>query len=416
MNRKQLTLILLALAIFGIAGLALINHNKDTWSAPQGHAGRLLFPDFTNLDDVAVVHLKDAADLHLGVKDGTWRVRERSDYPADFSRIREMVKQLAGLKISQSEPIGPSQLARMELDSPGKGTNSATLVEFLDKQGKPLRSVLLGKKSIEESSRPSPFGGGESANGRYVMLPDDTKDLLLVSDPLNSIELNPEAWLDKENFFKVENLQSISLLSTNATNSWKLTRETANAPWVLADTNAGETLDSNKVSSLATALGYASFVDVATNTAPTNTGLDKPLALTLATFDHFTYDIKVGGRTPEENNLYMTVAVAADIPTNRVAAADEKPDDKTKLDADFQTRTKTLHEKLAKEKTLAPWVFVVTSMQMDPLIRDRSQLLVDKKEERPADTNAPPPATNVMPPLIDLVPDVPHVPDRVPNY
>ena len=416
MNRKQLNLILLALAIFGIAGLVLIHRNKDTWSAPQGQVGRLLFPDFTNLDDVAVVHLKDAADLHLGVKDGIWRVRERNDYPADFSKIKEMVKLLAGLKISQSEPIGPSQLARMELEPPGKGTNSATLVEFLDKQGKPLHSVLLGKKSFEESSHSSPFGGGDYANGRYVMLPDDTKDLLLVSDPLNSIEVNPEAWLDKENFFKVENVQSISLVSTNATNSWKLTRETASAPWVLADTNAGETLDSNKVSSLATALGYASFVDIATNTAPTNTGLDKPLALTLATFDHFTYDIKIGGRTPEENNLYMTVAVTADIPTNRAAAADEKPDDKKKLDAEFQATTKTLQDKLAREKSLAPWVFVVTSMQMDPLIRDRSQLLVDKKEEKPAaDTNAPPTPTNAMPPLIDLAPDVPHVPDREPN-
>jgi hypothetical protein len=127
---------------------------------------------------------------------------------------------------------------------------------------------------------------------------------------LNSIETSPESWLDKD-FYKVEKLQSISLVSTNAADSWKLTRETEIAPWVLADTRAGEVLDSNKVSSLAaSALSYASFVDVASNTAPAVTGLDKPLALTLATFDHFTYDLKIGGKTPE-GNFYLTVAAAA---------------------------------------------------------------------------------------------------------
>jgi len=316
-----------------------------------------------------------------------------------ISQIKDLITKLADLKISQSQPIAASQLARMQLEPPGKGTNSAILAEFLDKQGKPLHSVLLGKKHTEESSRPSPFGGGEFDDGRYVMLPDDTQNLLLVPDPLSSVETSPESWLDKD-FFKVDKLKSISLVSTNATNSWKLTRESEDGPWVLADTNAGETLDANKASSLASALSYASFLDVASNTAPAATGLDKPLALTLATFDHFTYDIKVGGKTPENNNLYMTVAAAADIPTNRAAAATEKPEDKQKLDAEFQEKTKALQEKLAKEKALGQWVYVVSSMQMDPLIRERSQLLVDKKEEKPADNTGAEPGAVETPGIL----------------
>ena len=309
-------------------------------------------------------------------------MRERGDYPANFSQIRDLLIKLGDLKISQSEPIGPSQLARMELEPPGKGPSSGTFVEFLDKQGKTLQSILLGKKHVQESSSPSPFGGGEFPDGRYVLLAEDNKDLLLVSDPLESIEVNPESWLDHD-FFKVEKLQSISLVSTNATNSWKLTRETETSPWVLADTNAGETLDSNKVSSLGGALSYASFVDVATNAAPAVTGLDKPLALTLSTFDHFTYELKVGGKTPE-NNFYLKVAVAAALPSERAAGKDEKPEDKTKLDKEFQDKTKALQDKLAKEKSFGQWVYVVGSSLMDPLIRDRSQLFVDKKEETPA--------------------------------
>jgi hypothetical protein len=413
MNRKQLILIFAVLVILGGAGLALLNHNRESWSSPQGKMGRKLFPDFP-YDDVAAIHVKNAADLHLAVKEGKWRVVERADYPADFPRIRDLLIKLGGLKIAQSEPIGPSQLAHMELEAPGKGAGSGTLVELMDKSGKTLRSFLLGKKHTQESSRPSPYGGGEFEDGRYLLLPDDNKELVLVSDPLNSVEAGAEPWLDKD-FFKIEKLQSVSLVSTNATNSWKLTRESESAPWVLADTNAGEILDSNKVASLAGAVSYVSFVDVASNSAPAVTGLDKPLALTLDTFDHFSYNLKVGGKTPE-NNFYLTVGVSAEVPTNRVAGKDEKPEDKQKLDAEFQARTKALQEKLATEKSFAPWVYIVGSGLAEPLIRDRSQILVDKKEEKPdtqpgGGTNS---ASVEMPGLLDVPPAAPASNNLVP--
>ncbi|MGD0411039.1 MAG: DUF4340 domain-containing protein [Verrucomicrobiota bacterium] len=407
MNRKQLILIFLALAVLGGAGLVLIHRHSASWSAPQGKMGRKLFPGFP-LNDVAAIHVKNAAELHLANKDGAWRVQERGDYPANFSQIRDLLIKLTDLKISQSEPIGSSQLGRMDLEPPGKGTNSGTLVEFLDKQGKTLQSILLGKQHVEESSRPSPFGGGEYPDGRYLLLAGDNSELVLVSDPLSSIEINPESWLDRD-FFKIDKLQSVSLVSTNASNSWKLTRLTENDPWVLADTNAGETLDSNKVASLAGAVGYPRFVDVASNTAPAATGLDKALVVNLATFDHFTYELKIGGKTPE-NNYYLTVAAAASLPAQRAAGPDEKPEDKQKLDKEFQDKTKELQDKLAREKSLGAWVYVVDSSLVDPLIRDRSQLLVDKKEENPAaKTGAEPPAEPKpaaveMPGLLDAPP------------
>jgi hypothetical protein len=406
MNRKQLIIMFLALAVLGGAGLVLMNRHDSSWSAPQGKMGQKLFPNLV-LNDVGALHVAAAGDLHLAAKDGLWRVQERAGYPADVSKIRELFIKLSELKISQSEPIGQTQLARMDLLPPATGTNigtnSGTQVEIQDKQGKTLQSLLLGKKHFEQSSRPSPYG--DFANGRYVMLPDDHKDLLLISDPLDSIEVNPESWLDRD-FFKVDKIESISLVSTNATNSWKLTRDSESAPWVMSDAKAGELLDSNKVSSLAGTLSYASFVDAATNTAPAATGLDKPLAVTLTTFDHFTYDLKIGNKTPE-NNLYLTVAVSADIPTNRVAGKDEKPEDKQKLDKEFQDKTKTLQDKFAKEKTFGQWVYLVTPGLVDPLIRDRSQLFVEKKDEASAaGTNAAPTALPIpdanMPGLLDI--------------
>lgn len=384
MNRKQLILIFLALVVLGGLSLLLLKHNDQTWSAPQGKMGQKLFPNFP-INDIAGLAIEGAGTVHLDRKAGTWQVRERGGYPADFSKIKELLISMSGLKVSQSEPIGPSQLTHMELQPPGKGEGSGTLVIFTDDKGKAIQSVLLGKKHIEQAAATSQFGGGDYPNGRYVMLTDDQKDLLIITDPLSNIETNPATWLNQD-FFKIEKPASITVISTDATNSWKITRASETAPWLLAETNAGEILDSNKVSSLSSAFSYANFVDVASNTAPAQSGLDKPFVVQISSFDHFAYDIKIGNKTPEDN-YYLTVAVTADLPTARTPGKDEKPEDKTKLDKEFETQNKTLQDKLTQEKALGQWVYLVASSQLEPIMRQRGQLMVDKITPSAGDTN-----------------------------
>jgi hypothetical protein len=315
---------------------------------------------------------------------------------------------MGDLKVVQSDVIGASQLARMHLAEPGKGADSAVLLEFKDAQGKVLQSLLLGKKHTEESERRSPhmpFGEEGFANGRYVMLGGDTKTVLTISDALNNVDPKAAGWLDKD-FFKVEKPQTVSFVSTNATNSWKVTRATESAPWTLADVKAGEMFDSNKVASLSSALNFPNFVDVAADPAPDKTGLDKPLTVTIETFDHFTYTLKIGHKTPE-NDYDVTVTVTADIPAARAPGKDEKPDEKAKLDKEFADKTKTLQDKLNKEKSLAKWTYVVNTWLVDPFIRDRAQLMVDKQAEK-KDAAAAPGTNSVPEPAIpDFIPEIP---------
>jgi hypothetical protein len=268
--------------------------------------------------------------------------------------------------------------------------------------------LLLGKKHMhEESERPSrmPFGEEGFANGRYVMLGGDPKTVLTISDALNNVDPKPAEWLDKD-FFKLEKPKSVTFVSTNATNSWKLSRETEAAPWVLADLKPGEVFDSNKVSSLASSLNYPSFVDVAADPAPDKTGLDKPLTVTIETFDHFTYTCKIGHKTPE-NDYNFNLAVTADIPAARTPGKDEKADDKTKLDQEFQEKTKTLQDKLHKEKALAKWTYLVNTWLVDPFIRDRAQLMVEKPSDKKAEAAAPDATPAPEPPVPDLIPPLP---------
>ena len=381
MNRKQLILLLAALVVLGGAGLVLHNRNEQSWASGGGKLGRKLLPGF-QLNDVAAVHIKGESDLELVKKDDRWRVRERNDYPANFGEISDLLIKMGDLKISQAEPIGPSQLGRMRLAEPGSGPEAATLVEFKNAQGKALQSLLLGKKHTRKNERAArmPYGDEEWPDGRFVMLKSDPHEVLTVSDPLNSVEAKPTAWLDKD-FFKVEKPKTISFASTNAAESWTLTRESESSPWGLSNIKPGEVLDTNKVSSLSSTLGYPSFVDVAAEDAPARTGLDKPLVLTIATFDHFTYTIKIGARTPE-NDYHVSVAVTADFPTERKVAKDEKPEGKKALDKEFQDKLKAWQTKWQQEKSLDHWTYLVNNWLLDPLIRTRAQLMVEKNPEK----------------------------------
>lgn len=381
MNRNQLMLLVVALVVLGGAGLFLLQRNQQSWTESEAQIGQKLFKDY-KLNDIAAIDIKGDTDLTLERKDTGWCVKQRGDYPANLTQLKELLLKMGDLKVVQSDPIGPLQLARMHLAEPGKGPDSAIRVEFKDAQGKLLDSLLLGKKHTHASDHPSPMPYGDDgfADGRYVMLGSDTTKVLTISDALSSVDPKPADWLDKD-FFKVEKPEMVSFVSTNATNSWKVSRASESAPWVLADPKPGELMDSNKISSLSSSLNYPSFVDVAADPAPDKTGLDHPLTVTIETFDHFTYTLKIGHKTPE-NEYNFNVTVTADIPTARTPGKDEKPEEKTKLDKEFADKTKQLQDKFQKEKSLARWTYLVNNWPVDPFIRDRSQLMVDKKTDK----------------------------------
>ena len=137
------------------------------------------------------------------------------------------------------------------------------------------------------------------------------------------------------------------------------------------------------------------------DTKPEQTGLDKPTVVTLETFDDFTYTLKLGQKT--NDNLPLVLAVTAQIPKERTPGKDEKPEDKDKLDKEFKEKQKKLEEKLSQEKGYGKWIYLVSSWTVDSLLKERSQLLAEKKEEpkkeeKPAATDSGKPADLMAPP------------------
>lgn len=378
MNLKQLGILIVAVVVIGGAALFLHKKQSNAWSTNSGEAGKKLLGDF-QVNDVAHIAIKEGTnELNLVKKDDLWRVYERGDYPANFQQISEFLLKARDLKIVQTEEIGPSQLGRMGL-APGQGSNAAVVVEFRDQNDKPIRTLLLGKKHMKKpTGAPSQFEGEDGfPDGRYVQVGQDSKMVDVISDPLDNMEAKPDQWLDKD-FFRVEKPKAIEVDMPVSTNSWKLARETESGEWKLASGNKGEELDSSKVSGVSSPFTSPSFNDVIPGAKADPAGTNKPTVVKIQTFDGFNYDITLGAKT---NDDYLTtLTVAGQFPKARELGKGEKPEDRAKLDKEFADAQQKLAEKLKQEQGYEHWTYLVPSWVVDPLLKNRVDLLAEKKE------------------------------------
>ena len=403
MNLKQLGILLVIVVVIGGAGLAIHNRQKSSWTGGGAEAGRKLLGDKFPFNDVGHISIKHGTnELNLVKKEDMWRVRERGNYPANFSQISEFLLKARDLKIVKTEEIGPSQLARMEL-APGQGSNSAVVVEFNDQTDKPIQTLLLGKKHMKKSPNPSQFEGEAGfPDGRYVAVGTNTHQVALISDPLEMADVNPDQWLDKD-FIHVEKPKSIAVEFPVATNSWQLTRETETGDWKLANTNAGEQVDSSKISGVTSPFSSPTFTSVLPGGKLDKSGTNQPTLVKIDTFDDFHYTIQVGAKT---NDDYLaTIAVSAKPPVEPVMGKDEKPEDKALLDKRFKDMQQKFADKLKQEQSYGQWTYLVPSYVVDPVLKERSELLVDKKTEPPAGSVGSTNETNEMPPMIQPAKD-----------
>lgn len=385
MNRKQFIILLVLVAVIGGAGLIIHKRNSQSWQNDGANIGQKLLPNLA-INDVAQIRIQTGTNaLDLTRINDVWKVKQRANYPADFSKISSLMLKLADLKVIQSEQIGPSQLGRFELLPPGSGSNAGTLVEFKNDSGKTLGTLLLGKQHMQKAPANSQLGGmgNESwPDGRYVMTATNSGSVVVISDPLQDVQPQPAQWLSKQ-FLSIQKPSFISVQFPQATNDWELTRSSETNDWELANPKPDEKLDSSKLYSVTRPFNSANFSDVAPLKVAAK---NNETLLTVKTFDGFTYAASIGPK--DESDYPVTFKISANLPAEPFADKDEKPDEKAKLDKAFEAEKARLTEKLAQESKLTNWVYMLPSYSVDELLKTREQLLQPptKKEAAPGAT------------------------------
>jgi len=408
MNPKQLTILAVLVAAAAVA-FFIVNSKQDKAinreSAQKIGDAAVAAMDVPSITSLSLAKTGQAVTLK---KEGdAWVVSERDNYPADANKIRGVLYSLKDMKISESRNLrGPAALKALELldpataDAGGSGTGTSVTFSSDGESG----SLVFGKN----------FASANGGGGRFILTDDGA--VHVVSTSLMNLETDAPAWLDKTDFFAVEKAQTIAIAHEKPEDSFTLVRETDGSSLALQDATAEEELDTAKSSGLSTLFGNGKFTDYIAGDAakPEATGLDKPITVTVDTFNGFKYIVSIGKKT-DDSKYYLSYQVSAEIaevpaepePEAEPAAPEEGKElteeekaaqaaEKAKQEEDKAEREKQraeaerLKKKLATEQKNAAKVYTVYSAFVQSAVKKRGEILKtaeDKKKEAEAAAN-----------------------------
>jgi Domain of unknown function (DUF4340) len=391
MKKKHLLVLLAVAVVVGLAGIYFQISQYAGWN--DSKTDRTIFQNLA-VNDITKIQLRSApASVTLERKGDEWGVVEREGYPADFTKIRDLIKMLWGLKAAQETQVGPSQLGRLKLLAPGQGADTGIEIDL--KGEKDIASLIIGK-SVEQTNATT----GSSATGRFIYNLASKDRVYLVSETFFSVDpVTVGAWLDKT-FIAPGDLQEIDQTAWSNNPGWKVVRKDPKAEWQLADPQPGETLDKSLAESLST---FApTFVDVRPlSVSPDESDLKDPFKVTIKTFDGFIYGLLLGKEGPEKAR-YVQLRVSADLPSARTPVPNENADEKKKKDEEFDQKIKSLKERLEKEKRFEKWVYLVPDWNIEQILKRRNEILAKAtpSPSPPALPSLPEPPSSPAPTLL----------------
>ena len=188
MQSKGLIALLIATVIVAAAAIALsLGGSRSIADAGSGQA---VLTDFASkIGDVAIFKIVGTGGTVTLQRQGQgWTIGEKGGFPADPTKIRQILLGFAELKLVEPKTRSVDSYPRLDVEDPGKEGGHARLVEFDDATGSKLGELIVGKR------RPDRLGSG--ADGLYIRRPGDAQAWLAQG----SVDLPAESkdWLDKK--------------------------------------------------------------------------------------------------------------------------------------------------------------------------------------------------------------------------
>ncbi len=453
MKTKSLIILGGVLAASATAVIIKMRSNAGAFSGPAAEVGQTLLTSVP-LENVNALVINDGKNsVEIVNKDGKWVVAGRDNFPASVTNVNELTDTAFNLKVQGVEKgVGKSQFGRLGLAEAGgeaKGEEIGKTLLFKDSSGNEMGSIVVGKTQDVKASTQTFDMSGPQPRPQWIQVKGQDVIYKTVTG-FSKLDGEPKGWLDKEKFFKVEKLQSITVTGPTPEESWKIAREKDAGDLKLDSPAAGEEFDPAKAASQGTAFAGPSFDDILPDADKAKAALDKPThTAVIETFDGLTYTVKVGAKveppkldppkdpketppTPPENYYvsysvtgtlsetpppYATPAPVAPVEpaalpadandeakkkyeedkkkfdeakTNHATALKSWEDGKKAAETTFKSELEKKKERLAAEQAIQTRVFVMAKYAVEPVMKKRSEFMKDKAVT-PADGTAPGP-------------------------
>ncbi|MFK8014862.1 MAG: DUF4340 domain-containing protein [Gammaproteobacteria bacterium] len=360
-------------SLYVVGGLAVVATAGAWWvaqqRAPQTSVGAEqalvegLSERINDVSEIAITVAGGASRVTLQRRDDVWGVAQRGGYPADLSKVRKLLIDIADAMLVERKS------ARAE-NYPALGVRAIS-----DPAATGVQVELIGLDS------PASFIVGKSARGNgavYVRRSDE--DVSWVANPRMSVTQDPADWL--VNDLIDVNESRVTRISITQPDGAVLDVTRNGANFDVADIPADRELSSPTVANeLAGIFNNLKFDDV-TPASEFDAGDAEPVAVRFETSDGLVVDALA---TAANNEYYLSLTatpIAVDPAKFAEVLADDQQDSgapsaeqkaAAMLDA-IENQSREINERVAN------WVFTIPLFKYEQLSKTRDALLADVDE------------------------------------
>lgn len=371
MKAKTLFIFLLILAVLTAAVILIIRPKAP--ERPGETLGTLLLEDLP-VNEITSIGIEgpDGSVSLMIEKDG-WVVENRFGYPADFSKITDLVRTLKEVKVGRQFEASEGTLKRLLLKAPGdpgaSRENKGTRIVLKGENNQDLASILLGEtRKMEGSGFP---------DGQYVRLGKDSK-VYLIDKHFSPMDAHPSAWLDKS-LAKVaaQDIRRIECLEMESGKIlYELERSGKGRELGFRDLHPELRLKKSSLDQLAGALASLQMEDVVDpRTSLKSIGLEFPHRLEYHLFNGMVYRVFPRSECAKDEACHLRLDVDYVKPASEVEEKTEVQPSEEKAVASEKTPEEYELEAENLNKRFGPWTYVIPKWQHVAFITNFEQLL-----------------------------------------
>ncbi len=383
MKLKTLSALAVIAAILII--VAVFTAEQQEPGAPP--TGQPVFPELkTVINDVTELSVAtQSGTITLHRQEGTWRVKEKHDYPADLGTVRETFIGLAELKTLEPKTRKTELYEKLGLQDVDAEGSLSTGVTLKDVKGKTLAAVILGH------DRPAQRKSGY----KEIFIRKTGKPQTWLVEGRLVVEKNPGQWLDKELVqIETKRVRRLTVTHPDKTRLVVEKAKPADLDYQVANLPEGLEIESQfSVNNIVSTVTSLSLDDVKPRSDVPFDGQPVVTAV-FETFDGLQGTVQL---LPKDEKSYVKISAVfnpdliwepepekePELEKESESTPDEQPETKAQdneattepKQSEMRPEAEVKAEIEALNKRVADWVYVIPKFRADTLLKKPQDLL-----------------------------------------